>query len=675
MVKVNSNLNETKNIIASQTISYGQNSINTSLRAQIAPGSLEAKLNLAYMKSNDEVNYGYEYIYQLYIRNNTNEEQRDVQVNLNINDLMEKKYIVYSSNSPREEVETEGLSFTIPSIQANDIAYVEYGIEIKKYTESLDKAEAVCIVKDLNNNVYRSNKISNTIIGPVIDIELKSSVKPSTETNIINLGDEMIYTIKLKNRGKIDENDLKIMDRFSKYLDLQEVTLNGEECEYVEMKEYDEEKNYDTLKINSSLKTGEEATIVIKGKVNEEFDLTQDYEVINQADLYTDILLASTEKSSYYLKAKSNTNNGDNDSNDNDNGNNNDNSQNGQQEDTNKENDEDTVDNTEKMDESNTISGLAWLDENFNGKREEEENLLEGIKARLFDIEENIEINNTTTNSSGEYYFNNVNKGKYVVIFEYNTEKYNLTTYQGEGVNSSNNSDVKIVTLNLNDENQKVSATNVLTINGSSIKNIDIGLVEAKKFDLSLSKTISKVSVTNLEGNKSINYSDTNLAKVEIKGKYLKDSVVVVEYKIKVTNKGELAGYAKKIVDNKPSDLKFNSKLNPDWYQSSNMLYNTSLSNEIIEPGETKELTLILTKTMTNSNTGLTSNKAEVLEYFNSQGIVDEGSSQDDDISQADLIISVSTGIAVKFAFTIIFTIITIAGVVYIIIKKVLERT
>ena len=126
----------------------------------------------------------------------------------------------------------------------------------------------------------------------------------------------------------------------------------------------------------------------------------------------------------------------------------------------------------------------------------------------------------------------------------------------------------------------------------------------------------------------TVEFSDTNLAKVEIKGKYLKGSVVIVEYKIRVTNNGEVAGYAKKIADYKPSELKFNSKINPDWYQSGNVLYTTS------------------------SNTGLTNNKAEIEEYYNSQGIIDEILERDNDTSQADLIISVSTGAAIKYMVT-----------------------
>lgn len=61
------------------------------------------------------------------------------------------------------------------------------------------------------------------------------------------------------------------------------------------------------------------------------------------------------------------------------------------------------------------------------------------------------------------------------------------------------------------------------------------------------------------------------------------------------------------IVDYIPTDLKFSSEINKDWYISTDgNLHNTSLTNDVIDVGETKILTLTLTKTMTENNTGTT---------------------------------------------------------------------
>ncbi len=119
-----------------------------------------------------------------------------------------------------------------------------------------------------------------------------------------------------------------------------------------------------------------------------------------------------------------------------------------------------------------------------------------------------------------------------------------------------------------------------------------------------------------------------------------------------------------------PSSLSFNSSLNSDWYISGNNLYNTSLANTKIEPGESKELTLILTKTMTDSNTGLVNNKAEITESSNELGIKDETNEK----GSADVIISVSTGALVNYVATTIITLVVLAGLAYLVNKKYLSK-
>ena len=237
-----------------------------------------------------------------------------------------------------------------------------------------------------------------------------------------------------------------------------------------------------------------------------------------------------------------------------------------------------------------------------------------------------------------------------------------------------------MVQLNIDGENSTVAATDTLVLNNSNLEHIDIGLVEATTFDLELKKVISKVTVSNTQGSQVKEYNDESLAKVELKAKYLKGTTVVVEYKIKVTNKGEIPGYAKSIIDYKPADWNFNSSLNSDWYQSENELYNDSLEDTLIKPGETKEVRLILTKQMTETNTGLTNNIAEIEESENSQDVEDINSTpgnknkSENDLGSADIIVSVGTGAAFRFAFITLFTIIVIATLGYIISKKILGK-
>ena len=231
--------------------------------------------------------------------------------------------------------------------------------------------------------------------------------------------------------------------------------------------------------------------------------------------------------------------------------------------------------------------------------------------------------------------------------------------------------------MNINASNQRVASTGFLTINGNNITNIDIGLVQVQTFDLAFSKTISKVTIVNDNKTRELEYDNTNLAKVEIKAKELNGTKVIIEYTIKITNQGEAVGYVRNIVDYKTADLAFDAALNSDWYESGGYLYCDSLSNVPIEAGETKEVKLILTKTMTEANTGLVNNIAEIAEDYNLYGITDSDSTPgnkengEDDMGSADIIISVSTGRVVKSIILIISIIMITILTAYFIKKKI----
>ena len=259
-----------------------------------------------------------------------------------------------------------------------------------------------------------------------------------------------------------------------------------------------------------------------------------------------------------------------------------------------------------------------------------------------------------------------------MAIFEFDTGKYMLAQYQVAGVDSTENSDVENPEIKLNGQVEKVYGTDTLEIKDSDIANIDLGLVNAKRFDLALTKTITKVTISNTEGNKVTEYNDVNSMKEEIGAKYVSGSLVVIEYKIKVKNVGEIAGYANEIVDNKPSDLNFNSTLNTDWYQSGDKVYSKAFENIKIEPGEEKEIKLILTKTMTETNLGLTNNTAEILKSDNSQARSDENSENDN--SYANVIIGVKTGAAVTYISITFIIVFAIAIGTYFVSKKILMK-
>ena len=304
-----------------------------------------------------------------------------------------------------------------------------------------------------------------------------------------------------------------------------------------------------------------------------------------------------------------------------------------------------------------TISGIAWIDENEDGKRTTNEKTCSGITVMLYNIKnnefvkENGQTKKVQTDSEGKYSFENVEKGQYLVVFLYDTNNYSLTTYQKEGVIETKNSDAVTKNVSINGEKMTVGLTNTLTVN-ESLENIDIGLTENKSFDLGIQKYISKITVQTKDGKtKTYDYDNKQFAKVEIRSKQMSGATVIVEYKMVVTNNGELAGKAAQIVDKLPEGMTFKSELNSDWYEKNGSLYTNSLSGQNIQAGESKEVKLVLTKTMNANNVGTTTNVATIGISSNDKAVEDGNS--DNNTSQAQVLIGVSTGLAVKIGITI----------------------
>lgn len=313
----------------------------------------------------------------------------------------------------------------------------------------------------------------------------------------------------------------------------------------------------------------------------------------------------------------------------------------------------DSPDSPDKPDDKNekySISGIAWLDENEDGKRQTNEKLLDGITVMLVNTDNSSAIKaKQVTDANGSYKFSELEKGKYIIIFNYDTDTYSATEYQKSGVSSSLNSDVTTKEITLLGTQTKAGVTDIIDL-GASVQNIDIGLIRNKICDLKLDKYISKVTVKTKSGTKEQEYDNTKLAKVEIKSKELQNAIVVAEYTIIVTNEGELPVSTVKIADYIPEGFQFSSELNKEWTTIKDGEV-TSNINQTIKAGEDVKLKLILTKSMTSNSTGTFINVSEIGDMTNSLGIKDIDStpgndvSTEDDYSKAELIISVSTGV------------------------------
>lgn len=333
------------------------------------------------------------------------------------------------------------------------------------------------------------------------------------------------------------------------------------------------------------------------------------------------------------------------------------------------------------------IMGTVWMDANLNGARDEGEDLVSDVPMLLFNNQTGNLVTNgngsvlrATTDQNGSYTFSGLRPGKYTVIFLYDSANFSATSYRRSGVDSNINSDAVDSNITLDGVSIRAAITEEIAITDSNIYNIDLGLVSNPKFDLALDKTVSKITVQDSSGTNVFEFNDTKLAKKDLVGKNINNSTIIVEYKLKVSNQGAIAGYVKKIADYIPSELKFNSELNKDWYSSDNgILFNSSLANTLIAPGESKEVTLILTKKMSENNLGLYHNEAEIYEAYNDLGVADIDSTpankvaSEDDLSSADVLISVKTGEAILFVGLSLSIILTIGLGAYFIKKKVLR--
>ena len=186
----------------------------------------------------------------------------------------------------------------------------------------------------------------------------------------------------------------------------------------------------------------------------------------------------------------------------------------------------------------------------------------------------------------------------------------------------------------------------------------DYEVILIKTFDLSLLKYVSEVYVTEdgkttttKTGNTGDNSKDI-IPKVEINKKKLNSTVVKFGYTIKITNEGDIEGYAKEITDYVPEGLKFYAEDNNGWKDEGNNVISTRLlENTLLKPGESAEVKVIFRWINGSNNLGLKTNVAEISEDYNKEGVPDRDSTPDnrkegeDDIDDAKVILSIKTGL------------------------------
>ena len=191
---------------------------------------------------------------------------------------------------------------------------------------------------------------------------------------------------------------------------------------------------------------------------------------------------------------------------------------------------------------------------------------------------------------------------------------------------------------------------------------LDKEFIKVKYFDLSLKKWVSKAIVTNEDGSQTVietgHTGDENPeppAKVDLGRQDINKVTVKFEFKIKITNEGEIAGYAKEVTDYIPEGLKFIQEDNPLWYpreplNGKERVGTKQLENTLLQPGENATISILLTWINDPNNMGLKTNIAEISQDYNDSHTPDIDSTPDnfengeDDIDDAPVMLTIRLG-------------------------------
>ena len=185
----------------------------------------------------------------------------------------------------------------------------------------------------------------------------------------------------------------------------------------------------------------------------------------------------------------------------------------------------------------------------------------------------------------------------------------------------------------------------------------DIEKVRVLYFDLALRKWVTEAYVTEngqtkvIETGHHAEDDPEEVVKVDLRKSKLDSVVVKFKYHIRITNEGEIAGYAKEIKDRIPEGLEFELSDNPNWTMlDDGTIVTDELKDTLLQPGESAEVTIVLKWINSETNMGVKINVAEICKDYNDYGTPDIDSTPDnnvpgeDDIDDAPVMLTVKTG-------------------------------
>ena len=212
----------------------------------------------------------------------------------------------------------------------------------------------------------------------------------------------------------------------------------------------------------------------------------------------------------------------------------------------------------------------------------------------------------------------------------------------------------------------------------------DIEKIYVKYFDLALRKWVSEVIVIE-DGVEKVketgHYAEQDpepVVRVDLNEKRINNTIIKFKYQIRITNEGEIAGYATEISDYIPEGLEFNQADNPKWKEIDGKIVTDQLKDTLLQPGEQATVEVILTWINDEENMGVMINTAEISEDYNESETPDIDSvpnnkkEGEDDIDDAPVALTMVTGKAPMYIGITAGTLGIIAGGVFLIKRYVI---
>ncbi len=167
---------------------------------------------------------------------------------------------------------------------------------------------------------------------------------------------------------------------------------------------------------------------------------------------------------------------------------------------------------------------------------------------------------------------------------------------------------------------------------------------EKEIFNLGVDKWVSNVNINGIgEAAQNIGNKD-EIYKVDIYRKDANTANVKVTYKIRITNKGEIEGTVGRLTDIIPSGYSYNKEDNEIYFENnSGVLTTDALKDEVIQPGEYKEIEVVLRWTGGEGNFGQKDNMVILTQLNNPAGY--EDIDKEDNTDTSSMIITVATGL------------------------------